>query len=100
MAVKRDITARVEAEAQIHHLAHHDVLTGLPNRLLFQDRLQRAVAQARRDRSLSALLLIDLDNFKDINDAFGHDIGDLLLREVARRVKLHARHGYGGKARG
>jgi diguanylate cyclase (GGDEF)-like protein/PAS domain S-box-containing protein len=81
-----DISERKAAEAQMHNLAHHDPLTGLPNRTLLADRLQQAIAAARRERSLMALMFIDLDKFKPINDSLGHHIGDLLLKEVAKRV--------------
>lgn len=82
----RDIAERKESEAYVRHIAHHDVLTDLPNRLLLADRLKIALAQARRDRSRLALLFIDLDNLKPVNDTLGHDIGDLLLKEVALRL--------------
>ena len=82
----RDIAERKESEAYVRHIAHHDVLTDLPNRLLLSDRLKIALAQARRDRSRLALLFIDLDNLKPVNDTLGHDIGDLLLKEVAVRL--------------
>lgn len=81
-----DITARKAIEEQIHHLAHHDVLTDLPNRILLIDRLTQALAQARRDNTTLALMYIDLDKFKPVNDNFGHDVGDLLLKEVASRL--------------
>jgi diguanylate cyclase (GGDEF)-like protein len=72
---------------QIARLAFYDTLTGLPNRKLFTDRLQQAMAKARRDKTLVAVMFIDLDKFKPVNDRFGHAIGDLLLKEVARRLQ-------------
>jgi|GEM_PF-770486 len=81
-----DITQRKAAEEQMRHIAHHDVLTDLPNRILLADRLQQALAQARRMNTKLALMYIDLDKFKPVNDNFGHDIGDLLLKEVASRL--------------
>lgn len=81
-----DITARKAIEEQMRHIAHHDVLTDLPNRILLADRLQQALAQARRMNSKLALMYIDLDKFKPVNDNFGHDVGDLLLKEVASRL--------------
>ena len=71
---------------QFTHLAHHDILTGLPNRILFYDRLNQAITRARRDKESFAVLFLDLDGFKLINDMFGHDVGDALLRETGRRV--------------
>jgi len=84
--VGRDITERKLAAARIQHLAHHDSLTGLPNRVLFQERLKSALAQARRVDHKVALMFLDLDKFKDINDTLGHHIGDLLLKAVAKRL--------------
>ena len=75
-----------ESERRIRHLAHHDSLTGLPNRALFHDRLQQAVAHARREQNMFALLFIDLNRFKTVNDSLGHDAGDALLCTVAARV--------------
>ena len=81
-----DITDRKRAEHEIERLAFFDALTGLPNRRLLLDRLQRAVAACQRTRNLGALLFIDLDNFKDLNDTLGHDMGDQLLAQVATRL--------------
>ncbi len=81
-----DITERARAEHLLRHHALHDALTGLPNRTLFGDRLEHAVRAATRDHAPLALLLLDLDHFKDINDALGHPVGDRLLREVAARL--------------
>ena len=82
----RDITERKETEAKIIHLAHFDALTDLPNRLLVQDRIQQAIVGAQRTGLEFAVLFIDLDKFKDINDTLGHDAGDRLLEIVARRL--------------
>ena len=81
-----DITARKEIERKIQHLAHHDALTDLPNRTLLTDRLNQALAQVRRQDNMLALMFLDLDKFKPVNDILGHDIGDLLLKEVANRL--------------
>lgn len=82
-----DITARKEREEAVKHLAHFDILTDLPNRILLTDRLQQALAQVRREKAKLALMFLDLDKFKPVNDNLGHGIGDLLLREVAKRLQ-------------
>jgi diguanylate cyclase (GGDEF)-like protein/PAS domain S-box-containing protein len=93
IAVSMDITERKAAEERIHHLAHHDALTGLPNRVLFEERLQVSIQQAHRTGSKVAVLFIDLDRFKNINDSMGHHIGDGLLRSVAQRLQTSTREG-------
>ncbi|PLX96829.1 MAG: hypothetical protein C0621_01215 [Desulfuromonas sp.] len=87
VTVCEDITERKEAEKQIEHLAFYDTLTGLPNRWMFQDRLNQAIALAERDQSRFALFFLDLDRFKDINDTLGHQHGDKLLEAVAQRLQ-------------
>jgi diguanylate cyclase (GGDEF)-like protein len=83
---RRLLAATLEARARVAHLAHHDALTGLPNRVLFHDRLQQAVAQACRTGGRIAVHCLDLDRFKEVNDRYGHDIGDSLLVWVAQRM--------------
>jgi diguanylate cyclase (GGDEF)-like protein len=85
--VTEDVSQRKDMDARVRFLAHHDLLTGLPNRSLFQDRLQQALAAAKRMQSRVALLFIDLDRFKDVNDSFGHRAGDVLLQTVAARLR-------------
>nr|WP_321464710.1 EAL domain-containing protein [uncultured Desulfobulbus sp.] len=96
--VARDITDRLriekelrESQSHLYRLAHHDTLTGLPNRLLFRDRLNQAVSKADRNKVGVAVLFLDLDRFKTINDTLGHDIGDVLLKEVAIRLQRQCR---------
>lgn len=88
-----DISLIKASQRRIEHLANFDALTGLPNRNLFHDRLKHAVARAARQDDGFALMFIDLDNFKTVNDTLGHDAGDLLLQEVARRLKECIRDG-------
>ena len=87
IAVFSDITKRKEDEAHIEHLAHYDSLTHLPNRALFADRLKHALATGTRNKSKTALLFLDLDKFKHVNDTQGHLAGDMLLQSVADRLK-------------
>jgi len=83
----RDISESKGSEERIRHLAYYDVLTGLPNRSLFNDRLQQEMQRAQRGNRLLALLFLDLDRFKEVNDSMGHDIGDQLLKQVAERLQ-------------
>lgn len=87
----QDITERKAAEARVQFLAYYDALTGLPNRTLFEDRLAKALANARRRRERIAVLWLDLDNFKTINDSLGHSVGDLLLKQVGERLQKYVR---------
>jgi diguanylate cyclase (GGDEF)-like protein len=83
----RDITERKQMEDQIRQLAHYDSLTKLPNRRLLDDRLSQAMATSKRSGCYGAVMFLDLDNFKSLNDAHGHEVGDLLLIEAADRLK-------------
>jgi diguanylate cyclase (GGDEF)-like protein/PAS domain S-box-containing protein len=84
--VFRDVTATLIMSQKMAHLAQHDVLTNLPNRLLLNDRITQAIAQAKRYGTCGAVLFMDLDKFKSVNDSLGHDIGDKLLQSVAQRL--------------
>jgi len=87
MGFAHNITGHRQAERRIQHMSHHDSLTGLANRILLEDRLSQAIAFAGRNQKHVALLLLDLDRFKDVNDSFGHSVGDRLLQLVAARLK-------------
>jgi len=82
----QDVTERLNTERTIHYMAHHDALTGLPNRRLMQDRLHQAIMAARRKQRHVAVLFLDLDRFKVVNDSLGHDTGDFILKDIARRL--------------
>jgi diguanylate cyclase (GGDEF)-like protein/PAS domain S-box-containing protein len=86
MEIATDITDRKHDEETIKHMAHHDLLTGLPNRILFMDRLEQAIARSRRDKSMLAVMFLDLDKFKPINDSMGHSTGDLILKQISERL--------------
>jgi len=91
IVLMHDISQRVEAEQKIHYMAFYDFLTDLPNRRLLTNRLQQALASSASSGREGALLYIDLDNFKTLNDTLGHDIGDLLLKQVAKRLEFCVR---------
>jgi diguanylate cyclase (GGDEF)-like protein/PAS domain S-box-containing protein len=87
VVVSHDVTERKQAEEKIHYLAFHDALTKLPNRRTLYDRLRQMMAASKRSACFGALIFLDLDNFKPLNDTYGHEFGDLLLIEVAARLK-------------
>jgi diguanylate cyclase (GGDEF)-like protein/PAS domain S-box-containing protein len=91
IAIIDDITERKRTDDHLSYLASHDALTGLPNRVLFGERLERALARAKRNNLVVAVLFLDLDHFKQINDSYGHQTGDLLLKQVARRIETLVR---------
>ncbi len=93
LALSRDVTERKQAERRLDHLAHHDTLTGLPNRLLFRDRLDHALIKAQRSGTRLALCFLDLDRFKDVNDTLGHTMGDTVLQHTARWLREAVRQG-------
>lgn len=92
VAVVQDITSRKALEDRLSHAAMHDALTGLPNRLMFHDRCDRVLESAHRHGRLAAVLYLDLDGFKAVNDSLGHAAGDLLLQQAARRLEACVRH--------
>lgn len=91
IVLARDITERTQAQLHIEQLAFSDMLTGLPNRRLFLDRLRQSMAVSERNRSYCALLFLDIDKFKTLNDTLGHQVGDLLLIEIAERLRRSVR---------
>jgi diguanylate cyclase (GGDEF)-like protein len=91
VAVARDITKHKQLLEQLQHIAFYDPLTQLPNRALFDDRLQQSLARARREQGKLALCFLDLDKFKDLNDHYGHAAGDLCLKTVAERLLYSVR---------
>ncbi len=91
VSVFHDITELRRKDERIRHLAFHDALTGLPNRALMQDRLRHALERAKREGARLSVTFIDLDHFKAVNDGLGHDVGDMLLQEVAQRIRSRAR---------
>lgn len=93
LAVQQDISEKRRLEEEIHYLAYHDVLTDLPNRTLFQDRVQQEILHAKRGKSEFAVLFIDLDGFKTVNDTRGHAAGDQLLQIIAQRLRGCVREG-------
>ena len=93
VSVSRDVSERRQAEEQIEYQAYHDALTALPNRLLFRDRLTMALAHAKRQKAPLAVMFLDLDRFKYVNDTLGHSLGDELLRAVAARLRAVLREG-------
>ncbi|MDD5296830.1 MAG: diguanylate cyclase [Rhodocyclaceae bacterium] len=99
VGVFSDITERHHRSERIRHLAFHDALTGLPNRMLFEERLQHALARGRREGTRLSVTFIDLDGFKAVNDALGHDVGDVLLQDVAKHLVSCLRRGLDTVAR-
>ena len=93
LCLQQDISEKKELERKIEYLAYHDVLTGLPNRTLFNDRMRQAISQAKRDKTEFSLLFVDLDGFKEVNDTHGHAAGDQLLKMVAERLRACVREG-------
>jgi diguanylate cyclase (GGDEF)-like protein len=91
VGIKEDITEIKRLQEQLEHLARHDPLTGLPNRFLFADRLRQALAQGKRRKAPFAILYLDLDGFKPVNDVHGHQAGDAVLVEVGRRLQACVR---------
>ncbi|MEJ2621695.1 MAG: EAL domain-containing protein, partial [Candidatus Thiodiazotropha sp.] len=93
VGVFADISSLKSTEARLDHLAHHDPLTDLPNRMLFRDRLKHGLEGAERKKSMLAVIFLDLDHFKNVNDTLGHGVGDQLLVEIAQRMKMLIRTG-------
>jgi len=93
LVVSRDITEAKAQEQKIRYMAHYDILTELPNRVLLSDRLNQAMIQAQRNRNILAIVYLDLDGFKEVNDSYGHDTGDILLATLAKRMRKALREG-------
>lgn len=93
LCLQQDVSEKKELEQKIEYLAYHDILTGLPNRSLFNDRMNQAITQAKRDQTEFSLLFVDLDGFKSVNDIHGHAAGDQLLQMVAERLRSCVREG-------
>lgn len=93
LTITHDITERKHAQDHVHYLAHYDVLTGLPNRLLLHDRLSQAIIEAERRQRVVAVVMVDVDRFKKINDSLGHETGDRVLKAVAQRLRETVREG-------
>lgn len=93
ISTSRDATRLVETQERLHHLAYHDVLTGLPNRVLFRDRLEQAIVKSKRNRRIVPVMFLDLDKFKDVNDTLGHAVGDQVLKLAAERLGKMVRPG-------
>ncbi len=91
VAIYEDVTKKKQAEQRIHRQAYYDTLTGLPNRALLFDRIRQALARAHRENAICALMFMDLDKFKHINDTLGHEMGDAVLKEAAHRLKAALR---------
>jgi diguanylate cyclase (GGDEF)-like protein/PAS domain S-box-containing protein len=91
LSLAQDVSSRIQAEERLQYMATHDGLTGLPNSVLLHDRLEGALARARRARHRVGVMFLDLDHFKDVNDTLGHRVGDLLLKELARRIRAALR---------
>lgn len=93
VGIATDITLQKQRESRLEHIAHYDDLTGIPNRVLLADRMQQAIIQTRRDKTLLGVCYLDLDGFKPVNDTLGHQAGDRVLIEMARRIGLTIRAG-------
>jgi diguanylate cyclase (GGDEF)-like protein/PAS domain S-box-containing protein len=91
LSLAQDVSSRIQAEERLQYMATHDGLTGLPNSVLLHDRLEGALSRARRAKTRVGVMFLDLDHFKDVNDSLGHRIGDLLLKELARRIRAALR---------
>ncbi|HEX6633502.1 MAG TPA: PAS domain-containing protein [Usitatibacter sp.] len=87
LSLAQDVSSRIQAEERLQYMATHDGLTGLPNSVLLNDRLDAALVRARRSHKRVGVMFLDLDHFKDVNDTLGHRVGDLLLKELARRIR-------------
>jgi diguanylate cyclase (GGDEF)-like protein len=92
LRLRRELQERKEMEARLEHLAYHDQLTGLPNRLLFQDRLETEIAHARRGKAGLSVLFLNFDGLKSVNDSLGHEVGDRLLAEAGNRIRRSLRN--------